>query len=202
MGLDSDGRGGMTAITDSAKESGGPAVNKKGLQGGAARLLAQAMGLKEDEKGTLLDSIGKNGPLDFSAFEAGKFDKHTWGSEAKFDGPGIDRFRKLNEMVGMATKDQMKGIGSLNEGGAMVNAIDEQIKQVNEAIKAKKVFTKVKDDAGNPKEMNLEAFKKDLEANRLKITNQMVEDGGGTVTSQIVVHGDIRVTGLVKKDPE
>ena len=201
-GLDSDGRGGMTAITDSAKESGGAPLNKKAQQGGAAMLLAQAMGLKEDEKSTLMDSIAKGGPLDFSAFEAGKFDKHTWGSEAKFDGPGIERMRKLSARVGMANKDEMKGFVSLNEGGAMVNVIDEQIKQVNEAIKAKKVFTTVKDDAGNSKEMNLEAFKKELEANRLKVMNQMVEDGGGTVTSQIVVHGDIRVTGLVKKDPE
>lgn len=200
LGLGKDGRGGMTAITDSAKESGGEGLNKIGHRQGAAMMLAQAMGLDANIKTTLMDSIAAGKAPDLSAFEAGKFDKHTWGKEAKFTGPGFDRMLKMTAMVGMANKDQMKSLGSLNEGGEMVNAIDAQLKEVNLAIAAKKTHAPIIDSEGKRKEVNLEEFKTQLEGAKRQFMNQAVEDGGGTTTTQIVVHGDI-VCRTVRPDP-
>lgn len=201
LGLDADGRGGMTAITDSAKESGAAEINKIGQRQGAAKMLAQAMGLDDNTQTSLLESIAKGEAPDLSAFDAGNF-KPGGGTKADFEGVGLDRMMMMTKRVGMASKDEMKALGHMNEGGEMVNKIDAQLKQLQKAEDAKKTTFDLKDAEGKPYEVKIENAKKQLEAAKRKFMNQDVEDNGGTTTNQIVVHGNILVTGAVRKDPK
>ena len=193
---------GMNAITDSAKESGGAAVNKIGQRQGAAKMLAQAMGLDDNTQTSLLKSIAEGKTPDLSAFEAGKFKPGGSGEKADFEGVGFDRMMMMSKRVGMATKDEMQAFGQLNEGGAAVNKIDAQINELEAAKKAGKTSVPVKDAKGEPKESQIDDVITQLKATKRKFEDQSVEDGGGTTTTQIVVHGNILVTGNVEKSPK
>ena len=201
LGLDENGVGGMSAITDSAKHSGGAAVNKLGLRQGAAMMLSQAMGLDEDTKTSLLTSIAKGQAPDLSAFAPGAYEPAFWGKKANF-GTGLDRMMMMTGRIGMATGDEMKALGSLNEGGQMVNAIDAEMAELQKAKKAGKETVSLKNAAGESNDAKISDIEKQLKAAKRKLTNQAVEDGGGTTTTEIVVHGDIRVTGRVRPETE
>jgi hypothetical protein len=204
LGLDADGRGGMTAITDSAKESGAAELNKIGQRQGAAKMLAQAMGLDDDLQTSLMTSIAKGEAPNLSAFEAVNFKPGGWfsGKKAEFEGGGLHNMMTMTKRVGMATKDEMKALGHLNEGGEMVNKIDAQLKQLQKAEDAGKTTFDLKDDKGKPHDVLIADAKRQLEAAKRKFMNQAVEENGGTTTTQIVVNGNILVTGNVEKSPK
>jgi hypothetical protein len=204
LGLDADGRGGMTAITDSAKESGAAELNKIGQRQGAAKMLAQAMGLDDDLQTSLMTSIAKGEAPNLSAFEAVNFKPGGWfsGKKAEFEGGGLHNMMTMTKRIGMATKDEMKALGHLNEGGEMVNKIDAQLKQLQKAEDAGKTTFDLKDDKGKPHDVLIADAKRQLEAAKRKFMNQAVEENGGTTTTQIVVNGNILVTGNVEKSPK
>jgi hypothetical protein len=194
----------MSVMTDSAKDSltNSGALEKKFKQAGGAMMLARASGLDDKYKTGLMDSLQAGKAPDLGFYSAGKHDKITEKDgvkDAKFGGESFGRMMSMSGAIGSSDAEGLAALSSLDEGGAMTGKLEEQMEALKAAKKAGATTATYKGMDGEEKSSNIDDLIKQFKATIDKLAGQQMAEAGATVTQQIIVQGDIRVTGEIAK---
>ena len=203
LGLNLRGTAGsMSAITDSAKDSflNSGAVSRKMKQAGAAKMIANAMGLDPKYKSSIEDDIAKGKTPDLGMFAAATFDKSKLvkGKDGLGVtlGEGFDRNMKLSGRIGDASAEEMASLAALNEGGEMTGVLEAQLAEVKKARDEGDAKTvSYKNAEGTTVSSPIEATITQLQDAISKLADQKMADG--TEAKTIYVKGNIVVDGSV-----